>query len=114
MSRVYMDIVRPLPEDEYEGAKVSHILTMMDGFTMWAEAVPIAGISAEGVACLLVDQWIVRYGIPKRIHSDQGVQFTSDLFNKTMALLGIRTTRLTDGWTNCRWHFSLTGPLCPT
>uniref|UniRef100_A0A0K8WI33 Gag-Pol polyprotein n=1 Tax=Bactrocera latifrons TaxID=174628 RepID=A0A0K8WI33_BACLA len=34
--------------------------------------------------------WIVRYGVPARITSDQGMQFQSDLFNKLNNLLGAR------------------------
>ena len=92
MGRVYIDLVGPLPRDEYRGQKVTHLLTMMDGFTKWAEAIPVNDISAQGVAEVVVDQWVSRYGIPDRIHSDQGSQFTSDLFLKMMQLLNITKT----------------------
>jgi transposase InsO family protein len=92
MGKVYIDLVGPLPEDEYRGQKVTYLLTMMDGFTKWAEAVPIRDISARGVADVLIDQWVSRYGIPDQIHSDQGTQFTSELFQNLMQLLGVTKT----------------------
>ena len=92
MGRVYIDLVGPLPGDEYRGQKVTHMLTMMDGFTKWAEAIPINDISAKGVAEVLLDQWVSRYGIPDQIHSDQGAQFTSEIFQSLMQMLGITKT----------------------
>ena len=92
MGRVYVDLVGPLPEDQYRRQKVAYLLTIMDGFTKWAEAIPVQDITAAGVATLLMEQWITQYGIPDQIHSDQGVQFTSDLFQSLMRMLGITKT----------------------
>ena len=70
-SRVYIDLVGPLPENEYRGQRVSYLLTMMDGFTKWAEAIPVGEITARSVAKVVLEQWVARYGIPDQIHSDQ-------------------------------------------
>ena len=91
-SRVYVDLVGPLPENEYRGQRVSYLLTMMDGFTKWAEAIPVGEITARSVAKVVLEQWVARYGIPDQIHSDQGLQFTSELFRGLMGLLGITKT----------------------
>jgi len=91
-SRIYVDIVGPLPSDSYGDRAVSHLVTMMDGFTKWAEAIPVSDTSAERVAQTVFNHWVSRYGVPDQIHSDQGTQFTSDLFKKLMEMLGILHT----------------------
>ena len=68
------------------------MVTMLDGFTKWAEAVPVASITAEAVAKVIMEQWVTRYGIPDQVHSDQGRQFTSDLFRGLLRLLGVTCT----------------------
>ena len=47
------------------------------------------------VADILVDQWISRYGVPRQIHSDQGRQFESQLFQQLCARLQVDKTRTT-------------------
>ena len=91
-SRLYIDLVGPLPENEYRGQRVSYMLTMMDEFTKWAEAIPVGKITARSVAKVVLEQWVARYRIPDQIHSDQGLQFTSQLFRGLMGLLGITRT----------------------
>ena len=39
---------------------------MMDGFTKWAEAIPVGEITAK----VVLEQWVARYGIPDQIHKD--------------------------------------------
>jgi len=48
--------------------------------------------TARSVAKVFLEQWVARYGIPDQVHSDQGLQFTSDLFRSLMDLLGITKT----------------------
>jgi hypothetical protein len=90
--KIYVDLVGPLTPGEWHGEKVSYVLTMMDGFTKWAEAIPVGDITAPTVAKNVVEHWIARYGIPEQIHSDRGVQFTSELYREVMRLFGIRAT----------------------
>ena len=71
---------------------MTYLLTMMDGFTKWAEAIPVGEITARSVAKVVLEQWVTRCGIPDLIHSDQGLQFTSELFRGLMGLLGITKT----------------------
>jgi uncharacterized protein Smg (DUF494 family) len=90
--KVYVDIVGPLVPGEWEGLTVTHIITMMDGFTKWTEATPVADTTAATVAKVLVEQWITRYGVPEQIHSDRGAQFTSEVYTEMLRLLGIQGT----------------------
>ena len=92
MERIQIDLITPLPET-YSGNK--HILTVTCCFTKWTECYPLKNITAKTVASTLVDQFICRFGVPKIIHSDQGVQFESLLFQEMCELLGIEKTRAT-------------------
>ena len=47
------------------------------------------------MAKILVEEIVTRYGVPIYIHSDQGSQFESALFQEMCRLLGIRKTRTT-------------------
>ena len=89
---VAIDIVGPLPVSA-RGNR--YILVAIDYFTRWAEAYPVANISAESVASAFVDGWITRFGVPERLHSDQGAQFESRLFSQLCSLLGICKSRTT-------------------
>ena len=66
-----------------------------DYFTIWTEAFPIPNMEAVIVAKLLVEEVISRFGIPGRIHSDQGRQFESKFFQEICKLLQIEKTRTT-------------------
>ncbi len=50
---------------------------------------------ASTVAKILVNEVISRFGVPDRIHSDQGRQFESGLFSELCKLLQIDKTRTT-------------------
>ena len=52
----------------------------MDRFTRWLEAIPLTDISTESCASALLRGWIVRFGVLIHITSDQGAQFTSQLW----------------------------------
>ena len=77
------------------GAGPKSILTMIDGLTGWAEAVPIDDQRAETVARVVYSEWIAHYGAPEQIHSDRGAQFESALFEELCVAFGIDTTRTT-------------------
>ncbi len=49
-----------------------NILVITDHFTKYATAIPTRNQSAKTVADALCNNFILCYGTPKRIHSDQG------------------------------------------
>ena len=51
------------------------ILTATECFTKWAEAIPLKKASSENVAMFILEHIICRFGIPKRILSDNGTPF---------------------------------------
>jgi cleavage and polyadenylation specificity factor subunit 1 len=88
---VHIDIVGPLPNSN----GFSYILTMIDRNTRWPEAFPLRTITTETIVDHFINHWVARFGIPKRIITDQGRQFESDLFNSLVKRLGIQKIRTT-------------------
>ena len=81
---VHIDIVGLLPPSN----GFRYMLTCIDRFTQWPEAIPITEITAETVARAFVGSWIASFGIPLTISIDRGRQFDSCLWNELMQLLG--------------------------
>lgn len=92
MERLAVDILGELPVTEH-GNK--YILVVGDYFTKWTECFPMPNMEASTVARLLVTEMISRFGVPDKIHSDQGAQFESSLFTEVCKLLQIEKTRTT-------------------
>ena len=88
---VSVDIMGPLPMSK--GYK--YILMIGDNFSRWFEAIPLMEITAKAVCMSFIESWVSRYGIPEFIHSDNGVQFTSNLFRDMCSALNIVRTRST-------------------
>ena len=61
---------------------IENVLVLTDVFTKYTQAIPTKDQKATTVARVLVKEWIVRFGIPKRIHSDQGRNFESKLIQE--------------------------------
>ncbi|MES9882105.1 MAG: reverse transcriptase domain-containing protein [Sedimenticola sp.] len=90
--RLAMDIVGPVTTS-LEGNRF--ILVVTDYFTKWPEAFPLKDHKATTVARVLVDEIICRYGIPQKLHSDQGRDFESNVIQELCTLLDIKKTRTT-------------------
>ena len=92
MERMAIDILGPLPET---GKGNKYIVVVSDYFTKWTEALPMPNMEACTVAKLLVEEIFCRVGVPQIVHSDQGRQFESNLFQEMCKLFGIEKTRTT-------------------
>lgn len=90
-SHVHIDLVGPLPPSN----GYRYLLTMVDRFSRWPEAVPLPDILAETVAQAFCNTWVSRFGVPETISTDQGRQFESQLFQELTAWLGTVRTRTT-------------------
>ena len=51
------------------------ILTATEGFTKWAEAIPLKKASSEAVAMFILEHIICQFGVPRRILTDNGTPF---------------------------------------
>ena len=92
LERIAVDVLGPLPES-HSGNK--YVLVVGDYWTKWMEAYPIADQKAETVAKVIVEEFVCRFGTPLELHSDQGRNFESAVFQEMCRLLGIAKTRTT-------------------
>ena len=81
---IHVDLVGPLPQSRGH----THVLTLVDRFSRWQEALPLANTDTEAVARVLLSGWVARYGVPKDIVSDRGPQFTSLVWSSMARMLG--------------------------
>ena len=115
-ARIGIDISGPYNVTD-EGNR--YILVVSDYFTKWVEAYPLKDMEAKTVAETLVEGFICRMGVPMIIHSDQGRNFESKLFQQMCALFGIKKTRTT-AFRPCsnglveRYNRTLNEMLCTT
>ena len=80
---------------EPDSSNTKDILVITDHFTKYAVAIPTSNQKARTVAKCLWDHFIVHYGIPERLHSDQGPDFESRTIKELCELAGIRKIRTT-------------------
>lgn len=69
------------------------MLVVTEHYTRYAQAFPTKDQKALTVAKVLFEKFLMRYGLPARIHSDQGRDFESKLIKELLTLLGIRKSR---------------------
>ena len=72
-----------------------YILVIIDGFTRYAECFATKNKSSKTAAEKLYNNFILRYGFPQRIHSDQGPEFINGLFRNLSKISGVKQTRTT-------------------
>lgn len=80
---------------EPDCSNTKDILVLTDHFTKFVIAVPTPNQKARTVAKCLWDNFIVCYGIPERLHSDQGPDFESRLIKELCEVAGIQKSRTT-------------------
>jgi hypothetical protein len=92
LDRLATDILGPLPETS-RGNK--YILVVTDYFSKWVEIFPIPDFTAATCARVILNEVISRYGCPCDVHSDQGSNYESYLFQELCQLLEVNKTRTT-------------------
>ena len=88
---MHIDLVGPLPTSQ----GCTYLLTCVDRFTRWPEAIPISDSTADTAAQAFVNGWVSRFGVPSTITTDRGQQFESNLWKQLMCLLGTKRIRTT-------------------
>jgi transposase InsO family protein len=73
-----VDILGPFPRavSEYR-----YLFVAIDKFTKWPEATAVVNIT-QGAAVAFLRSIVCRFGVPSRIITDNGTQFTSRLFQE--------------------------------
>ena len=84
-----MDLWGPLP-----GTSKGHkwVLTIIDAFTRFVFFIPLKDATAETVRDVLINDVFAKFGFCRAIHTDNGPQFTADVFKHTCERLKIRHT----------------------
>ena len=90
--RVAMDLLDVTNPSEKQN---KYIFVVADYFTRYCEAYAIPDKKALTVADMFMEQWVLRYGFPGVVHSDQGKEFDNKLFARMTELGGILKTRTT-------------------
>jgi len=87
-----LDIVGPLTVTT-NGNK--YVLTFQDSLTKFSKAIPLANQEAATVAKKFATQIVLEYGMPEKILTDQGTNFTSEMFKNTCKLFKIEKIQTT-------------------
>ena len=84
---VAVDLFGPLPRTN-DGHQ--WILIVADLCSRWVELFALREASAENCALILLNEIILRFGVPRKVHTDNCTQFISALMQKLTFCLGIR------------------------
>ncbi|GFW18601.1 hypothetical protein TNCV_1222621 [Trichonephila clavipes] len=81
-----IDFFGPLPESK-DGKR--WILIIEDCTTKWVELFTLPNATAKECAITLIEEVLLRYGIPRRLISDNGTHFVSEVMQQICYLLNI-------------------------
>ena len=82
-ARVHIDIVGPLPASPVTlttPQSYQYLLTCVDSYTRWVEALPLCSITADEVASAFINVWISRFGVPLEIVTIEGANSSQNCF----------------------------------
>lgn len=76
-------------------SNMKDVLVITDFFTKYAVAILTPNQKARTVAKHLLENFVVHYGFPEKLHSDQGPDFESKMIKELCDLAGIHKVRTT-------------------
>ena len=82
-----IDFIGPLVKTQHGNR---YILTVIDTFSKYVEALAARNCEAETVARLLVYHVFSRWGLPLNLRSDRGTHFTGNVMKELCKMLGIK------------------------
>ena len=100
----------------YSSAGMTYVLTCVDRYSRWPEAIPIPNCTSETVARAFLERWIAQFGCPTVVTTDRGTSFAGS-FDAMLQEFGVRHTRTTPRHPQCnglveRFHRPLKAALC--
>jgi len=69
---------------------MKYLIVAIEYFTKWIEAYPVAQITAHKVQHFVCKNIVCRFGVPRRLVSDNGTQFASLQLGKLCTEVGIK------------------------
>ena len=108
-----VDITGPHPRSSRSN---QYILTLVDHFYKWAEAIPLRNHTAPTVARALMTHVFSKFGAPLQLLTDQGPELESQLFQELMRWMEFDKLRTTAFHPSCngvveRFHRTLNSML---
>ncbi|KAJ8982077.1 hypothetical protein NQ317_015589 [Molorchus minor] len=89
--KISIDILGPYPETR---GKNKYVILVSDVFTKWVEAKAAPHVGAKEIVQFLDTEIIPRFGVPNVVISDNGPQFTADLYNNWGRRLNVNLLRV--------------------
>jgi len=89
--RLQMDILGSFTSSE---SRNRYFLVIVNCFTKWVEVFPLKNARASTIVEMFVNQVVSRHGVLLELHTDQGKNFESRLFQELSWMLGIKKTRI--------------------
>jgi hypothetical protein len=80
---------------ELSSSGLENVLVLTDAFSKFTIAIPTKDQKAKTVAKTVTKEWFLKYGIPARIHSDQGKSFENDIIRELCNIYGIKKSKTT-------------------
>ena len=72
-----------------------NVLAITDHFTRYVKAIRMKNMTAKATTEVFYNNFIIHYGLPQRIHNDQGANFESKLLREVCQLLNTKKSRTT-------------------
>lgn len=90
--KIFLDIVGPLDRDYNNYV---YILTIQCELSKYIEAYPLFSKQSSEIARAFVNNFVLRYGVPKEIATDRGTEFLSSTVKEVCKLLNINQLQST-------------------
>ncbi len=84
-AHLHIDLVGPL----HYSSNCNYVFTVIDCTSKWKEAIPLSDLSTAACARALIFSWISPFWVPKKIPSDHGPHFTSNVWSQLCKMLNI-------------------------